>query len=199
VSKDEPGSGGTSTSVETAKQQAQKLSGTATEKAADVASTASSQVTQVANVAGDQAKALLTDLKSQVAQQGETRATEIAEAVTRTGGQLRALAEGNADGAGPLADYLRQAADSLEQWSDRLRTRGMGGVMNEVQGFAQRKPGTFLLGATVAGFVVARLVRASREAEAPGSSPPNGFRQADRSSLAEPQRRPMMEPEIGRY
>ncbi|HEX2272987.1 MAG TPA: hypothetical protein VHG90_03835, partial [Acidimicrobiales bacterium] len=72
------------------------------------------------------------------------------------------------DDAETLAPYLSNAANALYDAADRVYTvatsleeRGMGGVLEDVQAFARRRPAAFLAGAAVVGFGLGRAVRAS--------------------------------------
>ena len=42
--------------------------------------------------------------------------------------------------------------------------------MQDVEGFARRRPGVFLVGAAVAGFLTGRVVRGARDAQSNGGS-----------------------------
>jgi hypothetical protein len=54
--------------------------------------------------------------------------------------------------------------------AERLESGGLEGALSDLQGFARRRPGVFLLGAAAAGFAVARLVRGAQAANGDGSS-----------------------------
>jgi hypothetical protein len=73
--------------------------------------------------------------------------------------QADALAAGRVDEAGNVADYVRRAGDQVGRVADHLEQRGVDGVVNDVQDFARRRPGAFLLGCATAGFVTGRLLR----------------------------------------
>ena len=79
-----------------------------------------------------------------------------------------ALAEGRPDDAGPAGDYVRQAGDKLQEVAQRLESGGLDGALSDLQGFARRRPGVFLLGAAATGFAVGRLLRGAQAANADG-------------------------------
>lgn len=160
--------GGDSSSQATAKrakQQAKQVGDTAGEQASEIVSAAGVQASEVASVTADQARALLGDLRSQVGAKVDSQSDQFADSVQRTAQQLRAISEGNTAEAGPILDYIRQAADALDRFAARMKERGFNGGLGDLQDFGRRKPGVFLMGAAAAGFAVARLIRASREAD----------------------------------
>ena len=69
------------------------------------------------------------------------------------------LGEGRPGDAGPLAGYLGEAQRKVEQFAERLSARGPQGVLDDLGGFARRKPAMFLLVAAGAGFAVGRMTR----------------------------------------
>src|SRR5918998_437103 len=105
-------------------------------------------------------------LKEQAGQQTERAASGLRS----LSDQVRALAEGRTDEAGAAGDYARQAGEKLQQVAERLESGGVEGALSDLQGFARRRPGVFLLGAAAAGFAVGRLVRGAQAANADGGS-----------------------------
>jgi hypothetical protein len=62
-----------------------------------------------------------------------------------------------------LAQYVEKAADQLEKFSNTLRNRDMGDLMNDAQRFARRQPALFIAGAFAVGLVGARFLKSSSE------------------------------------
>jgi hypothetical protein len=58
------------------------------------------------------------------------------------------------------ADGFYGAADRVYSVAEDFQVRGVSGVLEDVQSFARRRPGAFLLGAAVIGFGVGRYVKA---------------------------------------
>jgi hypothetical protein len=159
----------------TATDKAGEVASAATDSAGQVASTAVEQARQVAGEAKAQVSSLVADARGTVRGQAETQTQQLADALARLGDQARALLEGRPDDAPALTGHARNAADQLDQMAGRLRTGGVDGLLHDLRSFARRRPGTFLLGAGLAGFAAGRLVRASRDADggdAPASPPP---------------------------
>jgi len=68
---------------------------------------------------------------------------------------------------------VHQIAETGRRAAEYLDRRGFEGAVGELQDFARRKPGTFLLGAAVAGFLVGRAAKA---AQASSQGPDTQFR-----------------------
>lgn len=125
----------------------------------NVADTSREQVAQVAQELSDQARYLLDETKAQLQDQAQAQSERLAEALHRLGEEAQALAEGRADDAPTLRDYVRKAADKLEEIADDLESKSAEGLLEDVQTLARRRPGLYLVGAGAAGLVVGRLVR----------------------------------------
>jgi uncharacterized protein YjbJ (UPF0337 family) len=164
----------------------------AADKAKDVASTAGDAAGAVAHVAREDARALagsvreqageltdqlstqgrslVEDARTQLRTQAAAGTGRMAGTFRELGEQAQALAEGRPEQATSLTDYVWRAADGFYGVADRLHavaedveTRGFSGVLDDLQTFARRRPGAFLLGAAAVGFGVGRFVKAQRE------------------------------------
>jgi len=149
----------------TAQQQAGAVAGTAKEQAASVASTATtaaSEVTgtakeQVGSVVGEtvaQAKDLTSTVKEQASQQVKSQ-TEFASQALRD--LSKQLSEG--DTSGVVGTVLTEVGNRVQGLADALEQKGPQGLLEDARTFARRSPGTFLLGAALAGLVTGRLVK----------------------------------------
>ena len=56
-------------------------------------------------------------------------------------------------------ETLLDAADRAYGISDDVQTRGIGGLLSDVQTFARRRPGAFLRGTAVVGVMAGRAAR----------------------------------------
>lgn len=145
--------------VDAAKVEGRQLAGTARHRADEVAGELAAE-----------GRSLADETLSQLQTQAEVATQRLAEAARILGEQAQALAEGRPEDAPVLTDYVSRAADSCYAAADRLanlggeiETDGFGGVLDDLQQFARRRPGTFLLGAAVVGLGVGRYVKAQRE------------------------------------
>ena len=142
------------------KQDARQLAGTVRERAGEVTGELAVQ-----------GRSLAEDAVAQLKQQGQSGAMQLADGFRQLGEEAQALAEGRSDEAPRLQPYVYKAADglygaaeSLYRMADDVETRGVGAVLDDLQQFARRRPGAFLLGAAVVGFGVGRLVKVQRDA-----------------------------------
>ena len=140
-------------------QQGRETAERAASEASQATDTAKDQARQVKDEVASQARGLVDQAKSELRDQGRSQADQVAHAIRRVSDQADALAAGRVDEAGNVADYVRRAGDQAGRVADHLEQRGVDGVVNDVQDFARRRPGAFLLGCATAGFVTGRLLR----------------------------------------
>jgi hypothetical protein len=140
--------------------------------ASDVAATTKQGVMDTAGEAAQQAKSVAAEVKTQVGQlsrqtteelrsQAENRSAQAAQGLRSLANQMQALSSGRTEEAGQLLRYLGEGQNKIESFAQRLEQRGPQGLMDDVAGFARRRPGMFLAGAIGAGFVVGRMIRAN--------------------------------------
>lgn len=151
------------------RDQAQQAAGAATEQgrevadhakasAGEVAGTARQQAGAVAGEARARAMTVVSDATKQAEEQGNVQAQRLVGSFRDASRQLRSMADGKPE-EGPVKDFTRHAGDWLEEWAGRIDDGGVRGVMGDVQRYARRRPGAFLVGAGVAGFFAGRLLR----------------------------------------
>lgn len=151
-----------------AKERATDAAGAATEQAKGVAGEARQEASAVVSEAGAQARNLVDEARTALHDQAADRTDKAAGAIGDLGSRLRALAEGNPDAAGDLRRYAADLGDRLDGVASRLSSRGFDGMIEDVQGFARRRPGMFLAAAAATGFAAGRFFRGAK-AEADGS------------------------------
>jgi hypothetical protein len=82
-------------------------------------------------------------------------------------GALRNAAE-NADAEGQGAGSMaRWAADGLDRVSSNLRSKDLGGMLRDVEGFARNQPLAFFVASVTAGFLATRFLKAGAGDERP--------------------------------
>ncbi|NXY93231.1 hypothetical protein HYE82_02130 [Streptomyces sp. BR123] len=124
-------------------------------KAAEVGGTAKEQAANVVGEATSQARNLASDLRDQLQGQAQAQTQSLAENVRRLAQELKEMSEsGKPDST--MAGVARKMADGGNQAADRIEQRGPGGLVSDLQNFARRRPGTFLAGAAIAGFLIGR-------------------------------------------
>ncbi len=140
------------------------VASSAADGAKQVATEAGEQAKQVVGTAKEQLGSLVARTRGELRQQADSGSTKAAGQLRTLSDQVGALAEGRPESAGPLAGLLQEAQDQVGRLAGRIEEGGTQGVVDDVAGFARRRPGLFLAGAVGAGFVVGRLVRSGAAA-----------------------------------
>lgn len=141
-----------------ARDEAAGIAQTAGSRGSDVAGTVGEQASRVASETSRQARNLVREGRDQLADQTRQGQQRAAGGLRKAADQLHQMSE-KADGPGVVPELARQAADRTRGIADWLDKREPGDLVDEVRRFARRKPGMFLLGATLAGVAVGRLTR----------------------------------------
>jgi uncharacterized protein YjbJ (UPF0337 family) len=152
---------GVSGTATVAGDQAKQVASTAGEGAKEVVGEVRQQTGQVAGVAREQALGAMRSAQGELRGHASQQTDRAAQGLRGLAEQIQALVEGRTDEAGKAGDYARQAGDKVHELAGRLENGGFDGVVEDVRGFARRRPGLFLLGAAAAGFAVGRMIRAS--------------------------------------
>ena len=172
-----PADGGATSAASAAKDQA-----------ASVASSAASEAKAVASEAAAEAKDVLADARQQLRSQAEEQSAKLAALVGDIGSQLRRMAASGE--SGPARDLVTAVADQAQQMSQRLGDGGLDRTLAGARGLARNRPGVFLAGAALAGFVAARVARIadtdSLKQAATGTSGSSSTRGPGDSELASP-------------
>jgi hypothetical protein len=145
-----------------AKEQAKQAAGTAADEGRHVAGVASEQAQRVATEAKSQVRGLVDQATSQVEEQSRTQLDRLAQTLRSYGDDLEKMA---VQSDGPASGLAHEAADRVRGLSSHLEGRAPRDLLDDVRGFARRRPGTFLLGALAAGVVAGRLTRGAKEAQ----------------------------------
>src|SRR6478752_5589642 len=147
------------TTLGTAKHEATELKDTAVEQAKDVAATVKDEASVVLDEAKSQAKDLYLQTRQELTEQADTQQQRAAAGLKAVSAELQSMAE-SSQNPGVATDLVRQLSGRLATVGTWLEARDPGSVLAEVKGYARRKPGTFMLGAAIAGVVIGRLTRA---------------------------------------
>jgi len=127
----------------------------ATDQAKDTAGQVVDQAKETAGQVAEQAKQQATSqLESQKERAVDTLVT-VGQALRQTGQHLHEQEQTAVGG------YIEQAAERVETLTNYLRTRDVPALLAETQDLARQRPGLFLSGAVVLGFVGARFLKSS--------------------------------------
>ena len=165
------GSAGEGSSSTSAKDHARQSAGTAADESKRVAGVAKDEAQRVASEAQSQVSHLLNQATTQVEDQSRTQRDRLVETLRSLGDDLDKMAAQSDEGM--ASSLAREGADRARSLSSRLDGREPRDLLEDVRSYARRKPGTFLLGAVVAGVVAGRLTRGAKDAQR-GSSAGSG-------------------------
>lgn len=143
-----------------AREETSNLANEAGQAGRRVAGVAKGEAKSVGYEARRQARRLADQVGSEVRQQAANQQGRAASGLRNIGDEFSNMANGSGSGSGFAADLARQAgerAGAVAQWLDERDPRS---ILEEVKGFARRRPGVFIAIAVGAGIVVGRLTRA---------------------------------------
>jgi hypothetical protein len=98
--------------------------------------------------------------KSMLARQKDTAARRVDSVADALRGTARQLEGGEQETAGRYAGY---AAERLQSLGRQLRERDVDTLIRNAQDLGRRAPGAFFAGSVVAGFLMARFMKASSQ------------------------------------
>jgi hypothetical protein len=161
---------GSPSTTDVAKDEARNVGQTAAQAGNQVASTAADQAKEVAYETKQQAQNLLDQGRHQVRRQAVNSQQKAAEGLQGIASQLRSMVDGNGTPTGPARDLVEQGTAKVEEFATWLQNREPADLLEEIRSFARRKPGTFLLGAALAGVVAGRLTSGVKAAHSNSST-----------------------------
>jgi len=140
------------------RDQATDVAQTAAESGSAVAQTAGDEAKHVAAEAARQSRNLMDEARRQATEQAAGQQRKAVGGLRAVGDELHSMAQQSGQ-SGLASEFAYQASDQAHSLADWLDGHGPGELLDEVRRFAQRKPGTFLLGAALAGVLAGRLTR----------------------------------------
>jgi hypothetical protein len=156
-------SGTTPTSASTTPGKREEVSNLANEAGSAgkrVAGVAKDETRAVGSEARRQARRMADRVGSEVRDQAAHQQSRAASGLRGIGDEFSNMANGTGTGSGFAADVARQAGQRVGAAAQWLDERDPRSILQEVKGFARRRPGVFLAIAVGAGVVVGRLTRA---------------------------------------
>jgi hypothetical protein len=159
-----------SATMDVARDRAGQVGQHAGEKGSQLAETAAEQAKQVTAEAGRQARDLIDEARGQVGSEALAQQQKVAIGLRSLVDELTSMAEKGGQ-SGPATEIANQAADRVRRAATWLDQREPGDLVGELRRVGRQHPGTFLLGAALAGVLVGRLTRGAVEAAAHGDLP----------------------------
>jgi len=136
----------------------QQAASTTADEAGRVAEVAKGQAQQVASEIGTQARDLVGELKTQVHDQSVDQRDRLADNLRQFSDDLDSMRQSSSS-SGFATNLTGMLATKARDVSAFLSDHEPGDLIEEVRQFARQRPGTFLLGAAVAGVIAGRLTR----------------------------------------
>ena len=143
------------------KGAAGEVASDAGQKAGAVIEHAKDEAAQVATVAGQRVSDVLGSAGNELRDRARAEAGNVGQSLDAVATELRAMSQASSESGGMTAGLVTGLADQVEQGAQRLSAGDLDLVLDDVKRFARNRPGTFLLGAAGAGFLVGRLLRAA--------------------------------------
>ncbi len=168
---------GSPSTTDVAKDEARNVGQTAKEAGSQVASTAADQAKNVVAETKHQAQSLVEQGRTQIRQQAVSQQQKAGQSLSSLAEQLRGMVDGSAPAPGPARDLLQQASSRVDEFATFLQNREPADLLDEVRSFARRRPGSFLLGAALAGVLAGRLTSGVKAAHTSSSGSSRGTSQ----------------------
>jgi len=144
--------------ADTAKKEGQDLAQRAAGSTGQVAQTAKEEAKAVVQEATTEARDLAGQARTEVKAKFDDQRQRLSGALRTSGQEFAQFAR--SEEQSPLTKELaRRAGEYAQNVGDYLDRADTGRVLNDVRSFARRRPGAFLLIATIGGVVVGRLTR----------------------------------------
>ncbi|MGY4859393.1 hypothetical protein [Cryobacterium sp. AP23] len=156
------------TSAPEAKERAAEVKDTSVAAGQHVAGVAKDELHKVGSETKQQAKDLYRQTQGELKDQAASQQKRVASGIRSLSDEFGSMSE-KSETQGVASDLAQQAATRAAGIADWLDQREPADLLNEVKGFARRRPGMFIAIAAVAGVVAGRLTR-SVIAEAKESS-----------------------------
>src|SRR5215213_7833223 len=150
---------GSSSTRDVAKDEAKGVAQDAVQGGKQTAETAKQQAGEVAGEAKNQVRALFDQTREQISSQGSDQQQRAASGLRSVAEEITSMINGQGGTGGVASDLASQASDRVRTAADWLERREPRDLLYEVQSFARRRPGTFLLAAGVVGFLGGRMTR----------------------------------------
>lgn len=139
----------------------EKLATTA-DKAMETASAALGVATEAGRTVKADVAAQASDTLHSLRDAAKERTDAARDTLVNAGERLANTLQSEAEGKdGIPSRLLTGLASGVTTVTDGLRGRTIGDLLADAQGYARRHPGTFAVGAAVAGFALARFLRSS--------------------------------------
>ena len=153
--------------IKTIKAKLESTADAARESLTSAANTTKNAAKTMAAQASSQASDALASARDAATEQMDTARDALGDSGDRLAETLRRAAAEPAEGS-VQARVLQAVAGGVSTMADKLHSRSVGDIAADVRDLARRNPAAFAAGAAVAGFVLARFLRASSRGHGDG-------------------------------
>ncbi|MFD2795020.1 hypothetical protein ACFS27_15790 [Promicromonospora vindobonensis] len=164
-----PGRAGGDTGSDTTgvKERVTQAASQAGDAGRETAHDAKERARAVAHEATDRTRGLMDRTRTELSSQMESQQQHLAGGLRGLGDELRQMADGSQD-PGYATDLVQRAGDASGRAAQWFEDRQPTDVLHEVEDFARRRPGLFVLMAAGAGLLVGRFLRGAKDASGDG-------------------------------
>lgn len=188
--------GASSTPTGDLREDASTLASDATDAGRHVVGVAKDETKFVASETGRQARRFIGQVGDELRSQAATQQSRAAEGLRSVGSGFSEMANGSTQ-TGVAADIVRGAGERVNDVARWLDDRDPRSLVDEVKGFARRRPGVFIAIAVGVGVIAGRLTRAiassAESSDAPSTTTDRIDRQPRDVDFAAPSVPPMRE------
>jgi hypothetical protein len=131
----------------------------ASAEARELSSTVKEEAQAVGADVKHQAMQLLDETRVQLADQATTQRDQATRRLRSLSDELSAMADRSPEIGGLGSQLARQGGDLARRTAEYLEGKEPGDLVEDIRGFARRRPGVFLVGAAAAGVLVGRMSR----------------------------------------
>lgn len=117
----------------------------------------------VAHEAGDRTRGLVDRTRNELGSQVASQQQHLAGGLRALGDELNQMSSGTQD-PGYATDLVQRAGEATGHVAQWFEEREPGDILHEVEDFARRRPGMFILMAAGAGLLVGRFLRGAKDA-----------------------------------
>ena len=121
-----------------------------------------SEVSEIADVAVERGRQFVESARTQATDYVDRRKDDVASSVADLANSLRESTRAFEDRPN-IRTFVDSAAQGLDQLADTIRSRSFADIFNEVEDVMRRRPAVIAGATTVAGFLIARFIKASAD------------------------------------
>lgn len=164
MSNDYPSQQGGST--DQLRRQGEEAIGQTQHDAEQVVRHAGQEAGEVVDTARREVRDVVDEATSAITREADQRTRQAGGALHDLSQDLHQMAQGDGQRT-HAAEYLDAIATSLDRLAGRMEEGGSTGMIDTLRSTAERRPGSFVTGSAIAGFVAGRMIR---NGDRPGSS-----------------------------